>query len=114
MQNVPVGLTQLDLTKNLYEVMGMEIKLYVKLDIHMINNMGAVKCFLILGLFKIITIAITLTIVPKRLHNAAPIPPMVEFTVPNKSFSVILMCLKKFSTMRLIVGNRITFDFLVN
>ena len=114
MQNVPVGLTQLDLTKNLYEVMGMEIKLYVKLDIHMINNMGAVKCFLILGLFKIITIAITLTIVPKRLHNAAQIPPMVEFTGPNKSFSVILMCLKKFSTMRLIVGNRITFDFLVN
>ena len=114
MQNVPVGLTQLDLTKYLYEVMGMEIKLYVKLDIHMINNMGAVKCFLILGLFKIITIAITLTIVPKRLHNAAPIPPMVEFTGPNKSFSVILMCLKKFSTMRLIVGNRITFDFLVD
>ena len=73
-QNAPFGSVQPSLMKNLYEVIGIEKILNVKLDIHIINTIGAVKCFLIFDCFRIMIIAITLTVVPKRLHNAAPIP----------------------------------------
>ena len=53
LQNTPSGGVQLCFAKNLYDVTDIENKLNQKLEAHMINRMGEVRCFLTFDLFKV-------------------------------------------------------------